>query len=191
MGYEKIIFYDPVLPEYVCPQCNSVYMNAKSASCGHTLCSLCWVVLIDGSIGCPICKDSQSLEQKSIKDEAEIDLVIRNLRTWCNNEGCHEHIPLHERDKHFIECKHKDTSKKFAIIPNILDELDPAKTEIRTQEIKSKSRRVKKIVIRIAITLCLYGSLVALGILPQDIGLIDPSTAFCGVGDNGLFIPNI
>lgn len=194
MGYEDYIFYEPKQSRHICPQCTLIYLDARKAPCGHTLCASCYQEK-DHLKYCPLCPTIKGFEDTSLIISTEINEEIRNLTTWCEYEGCLEHVPLCDRDKHLKECKHKNDIKRVRVIPDQNhsdaeeEQEDPSEEEQRR---RAKLKRLKRIIFRLTVTLCVYGVIIAAtGLVPHDTGLLPPDTAWCGVGENGQFMQGI
>lgn len=170
MGFDKVIFFDPLPMELICTHCGDVLQNAKASPCGHILCTSCFVIKGHGKLICPVCPHPQALLKRSkfIK-LIEIDDQISKLSTWCNFEGCHEHFPLNQRGNHLKECPRRNDIKKRHVNVDLIDsdaESDH-ETQRREEEDEKRKKRKKKILIRIAVSACLYGVLAMSGI-PGD-----------------------
>lgn len=193
MGYDQYIFYDPVQIKHTCPKCHKVFLDAKAAPCGHILCASCYIQK-DQNLLCPLCPNSKELDNSSFHPITEINAEIQTLETWCEYEGCHEHVTLAQRELHLRECKHRNDIKRTTITldQEREDTEDNSEDENLNEEERrrAKLKRLRRILIRLSITLCVYGIVVvATGIFPHDTGLLPPDTPWCGVGQNGEFLP--
>lgn len=184
MGFQKVIFFEGVPLEYICMHCQDVLEAAESAPCGHTLCAACFIKRGRKARICPLCPETL-LDKSKILRLTEINEQINKLTTWCNYEGCHEHVPLLDRQKHLRECPRRNDIKKSYVRPDhVVQEMGEGSEN--TPEDKSKQRR--RMLYRIGASLCLYGVFTTVG-LPGD--RIADSIPWCGVEDLRHFVSGI
>jgi hypothetical protein len=166
MGYDKVLFFDSVPSEYICVHCGDVLENAKASPCGHILCTSCFVNRGRTKLICPVCPLPKTLLKRSkLIKLIEVDDQISELPTWCNFEGCHEHVPHNQRESHLKVCPLRNSvKKKYIHSDHIAVDADD---EVDDNADENRNKKKKKIFMRIAISACLYGVLAIVGI-PGD-----------------------
>lgn len=159
MGYDNHIFYETVPSDYICIHCQSVLCEALASPCGHVLCTSCWIQHENKKLSCPLCTEKEALEPEDFIKLVLIDEDINSMTTWCSYEGCHEHLPLQEREKHLKECQHRNKFRKTNVRPDhtIIEMGDDTGEEPET-----KGERLRKVVFRVCASLGVWALFAAI-----------------------------
>lgn len=109
MGTAPSRFVTNIPNDFICPECMGVFEKPEMGSCGHILCSRCWIgnerhsisdFSIISKIFCPVCQRYMQLREFHRIALKEMEYHISKMLVRCTHQGCKTVVRLTDFEKH-------------------------------------------------------------------------------------------
>lgn len=109
---------EPPLPdEFKCPVCGSVLQDPCEAPCGHRACFLCFTVLEDGLVECPLDREQFQVGDVDCDRLCKQDLLEKSVRCPYAAAGCRWSRSLKYLQQHEQSCRFRSTDSPNTLGP--------------------------------------------------------------------------